>query len=761
MTVEVPPISYKYYTFVNVRKRHHKNRSSPERGRGKFSVRTLERFFLNYGLGISGILILILGLFYLVTIHFGNDTFINLIQSFLKPNPENEITPVYRDFSLRSFLSLTSFTFPGVLGLIFLYIPGVIPLILLYFLPSRKPILKNSLILLGFLWLIFVQGKVFLYNAYVNGSFFQDFYSAFNFFLVVQVILILISVLNKNRLALNLSVIFFFISIVFIRSYYGGMIPFFLVLILFQITVFSLSLLFRWRSPFLSTMLVSAFYLTFYICRKIIFAGNPQPVSFMLPALLVWFVISVTGLGILKPTFRQKNSSVLWDTLSYLALFLVIGTGASMILISGMNTVYQIYTVIVTAALIIIAVLNEKYNFLKSKKTFYYLVCIFSAFLIPQLLFSQFFLVLAASLSVTLLFHAHLTHSRTSFNMSKILFFIMIALYMVEWVISIVPALIHLKTTSEIYSFHLVLVTLLISSISFFYVRLTSYVTKVYPFLQKQTILPSNIPLIVLPFIIYSSFFLMLNYALITLFPGYFPGLVEMATLTYASVLLIYLMNPSISGSVIIFRIVLALLAIALYPAIINSEVSRNLTLFLEGNSISLIPFIIHFICLGLMILLLLHTNGMLRQFYRGIIKTHIYRDLILVILGTYILLTEYDHFSLLWFSHAGNLHATEILRSNKLIPYSLILLLISVTLLIYSNIRYSRFLRRVSLVMILSVIIKIFILDLKIAEGNLVVIILVSVGLTLIGVALIIRRIRKKRNNPHRRTSSEVITIH
>jgi cytochrome c-type biogenesis protein CcmH/NrfF len=62
---------------------------------------------------------------------------------------------------------------------------------------------------------------------------------------------------------------------------------------------------------------------------------------------------------------------------------------------------------------------------------------------------------------------------------------------------------------------------------------------------------------------------------------------------------------------------------------------------------------------------------------------------------------------------------------------------------------------------MLILVILKLFILDLKILQGNTIVILLVSVGLILLGVAILIRRIRKKRKMIRPGTSSEVITRH
>jgi hypothetical protein len=746
---------------MKLSKRRHRSRRTSKSKPHKFSMRTLERFFLNYGLGISGAVILILGLIYLVILNVGNGTIFNMIQSFLNPGPENVIAQNNQDFSFRSVFSLSSFSFPGVISLVLLYFPGFIPLIIICFLPKEKVILKNSLILIGFLWLTFVEGKVFLYNAFSNGYFFPDFYSAFNFFLVVQTVLILISAFNKNKFALILSVIFFFISIALITTYEKRLIPFCMVLIILQITIFLFSLKFKWKSPFLLTTLISVCYLAFYITRKIVLAENPQPVSFLLPTLLIWYLITVTWLGIFKPKFRKKNSSVLWDSLSYVCLFLVIGLIAAMAMISGIYSIFPQYSAYVILALIIIAIMNERYDYLKSKKTFYYLVCLSAAFLLPLFLVSQFFLLLAASLSVAFLIHVHLTHSRISLSLSKVLFLIMTILYLLEWGLNIIPSIIDLRNSREIFPFNLVLGTLLIASTSYFYVRLYSFILADHPHLHTRPRLISIMQEVILPLILCSSGFLILNYVLIIIFPGYLPGLPELAMLTYISIWLIFSINPSGSRSVLIIRLIISSLAIILYPAVIYSEINLTLNLFLEGNKMALIPFLMHYICFAFILLILFQANGFLVQLFHGNHKTRYLFNMMILILVTFFLLTEYDYFSLLWFDRLRDLPAKELLRSNKFVPDSIILLTVSISVLIYSLIRYSRFLRRVSLIMLILVILKLFILDLKILQGNTIVILLVSVGLILLGVAILIRRIRKKRKMIRPGTSSEVITRH
>ena len=730
-------------------KKHHHTRRSSSSNQHKFSLYTLERFFLNYGLGITGIVLLFLGLILLVINHFGRDTVLSLIQSLMKPGPDEAFNPVNQHFPLTLILSLS-----------ILYLPGFVPLIVYSFISNEKLLLRNILIVSGFLWLIFVEGKVFLYNAYSYGIFFTSFYSAFIYFLIIQILLIVVSVINKSRLALNLSVVFFFISIALIRSYFGGLVPFFLLLIFFQFTIFFISLKFRWRSPFVSMVLLSACYLIFYILRKIIFAGSNQPVSYMLPALLIWFVISVTGLAILKPGSIRKNVSLLWDIISYVSPLLVVGSGAYMIHLFGQSSLYPLCSAFVIVSLVLLSILNERYDFLISKRAFYFAVCFVSASLVPQLLFSNFFLVFSACLAVTMAIHAHLTHSKFSFGLSKVFLLITVALYLLEWAFNIVPALTDQKTSGEIYPLHLVLVILLIASISFFYIKLSSYIIIEHRFKYRQTKILINNEEIILPLIIFSSCFLLADYVLITIFPGYRLNVIELATFTYTFLLLSFFRNPSYKRPVLIFRTIISFIAIALYPAIIHAEAIQYRNLFLEGNTSAIVPFIMHFLCLGLLILLLFQTRGYLINILKKLGEIQHLFILMIVILVTFILLTEYDSLSLLLFNRAGNIPVTEILRTNKIVPYSIILLTVSISFLIFSLIRYSRFLRRVSLIMILLVIIKILFLDLKILTGNTIVILLVSVGLILLGVALIIRRIRNKRNNRLRGTSSEVITL-
>jgi hypothetical protein len=480
-------------------------------------------------------------------------------------------------------------------------------------------------------------------------------------------------------------------------------------------------------------------------------------VVYLLPSLMFWFIITVSGLGILKPSFRQKYSSLIWDSVSYLTVVIVILLTALMIKVTGISRAFLLYESLTAAILIIIAILNERFCFLKGRRAFHYIVCITSGFFLPFLMLDHFFVVLAASLAITILVHSYIFRSRTSLVISKALFLVMAALYLLDWSY-IIHAYGDLISGGDKYPFHMLLSAILVTTLSYFYLKFKSFLSGKYPYLERQTLLPADIPERIFPFLVFSSCLLLFDFSLITVFPGYPPNLVEPVMFSFGFIVLYNYLKPAFSKPGRIFRIVFSYLALILYPAVINPEINRYRYMLIEGRENSMIPFMMHYACIILMILLLVQSNKTLRQIYYGENKTRHFRFLMVVILLTFLVLTEYDHLSLLLFSSPDGVPANEMIILNKFLPYSILLILVAVSLLIYSRIRYSLFLRRVSLSFIVLAVLKIFMFDLKIVSENTSVIILISLGLALILIALVLQVIRKKQRRKvkrRKRTSS------
>lgn len=710
-------------------RRRHRSKKKTQRP----SLRKLERFFLNYGLGIIGAGLMCIGLIYILINYVSYNEIQNWIRLYFIPRPEKTVLPIVGEGSMLSTFFLG-----------FLYCIGLVPLIITLFISKDKVILKNGLVALGIFSLTCVQVWLFQFNSRFGGIFFAGFYSALAYFSVVQVFLMFISIISKNRFTFSLSTVFFFVSIAMIRSAFGHLIPFFLALAILQGIVLAFSLKYRWRSPFIVIVLLSALYLSFYLLRKIIISGDAVPVFFMLPALFTWVVISITGLAILIPLSARKSVRTLWRFLSYFSLGLTIVLITWAMYVTGMMPVYPVVTVAAVAALIAVAILDQRYDFLRSRKPVYYSICILAAMLPPQLLPASFIFILPAALAVTFLINVLLTRSRTGYRLSVVFLLLALVAYGLQWILKIFPALMVQSDTGTAVPVHLALSGMLVASMVYFYVRLSEFIVRDPVYRQKPGQVVPFIGETIVPAVFYASGFLVLNWLVMGVFPGYRLSMPEAGMYTYAYLFVYHWRNASSSAPVLKTRVTLSLMAIVLYPFIVQHDVTLARSAMLEGDTVAWLPFIMHYACFALMTGLLLQANGYLAVMYHGIKKTHHYRRLMIYVLAGYLLVSEFDHLSLL-LQGGGGVPAADILRANRLVPYSIILMAVAVIMLIHSLIQKSRFLRRVSLGMILLVLLKIFILDIRGLGTTAIIVLLISLGLLLVGVSWVVPRLRKR----------------
>jgi hypothetical protein len=227
--------------------------------------------------------------------------------------------------------------------------------------------------------------------------------------------------------------------------------------------------------------------------------------------------------------------------------------------------------------------------------------------------------------------------------------------------------------------------------------------------------------------------------------PGYRFNLIEWGFYTYTFLYFITTSQNPKSKTKLRYIILLSLLAVFLYPVVIHPETIHYRTLYFAGNSSALMPFVMHYFCLGIMVLFLLQANRRLTLLYPNSRFITNSRMLLGIILLCFILLSEYDHIILLTMNRFGSQPAYEILQYNKFIPYSVILLSVSVALFVYSLIYYTRFLRRLSMFIILAVLLKVLFIDIMILSVNTSIILLISLGTILIAFSFLIPRFRKQ----------------
>jgi len=207
---------------------------------------------------------------------------------------------------------------------------------------------------------------------------------------------------------------------------------------------------------------------------------------------------------------------------------------------------------------------------------------------------------------------------------------------------------------------------------------------------------------------------------------------------------LILTLNPP-SRTKLRYDLIAVLPAVFLYPAVIHPEAIHYRTLYLAGESIAILPFIMHYLSLAVLILIILHINTRLRLLYPKSRFIANARTLLGILFLSFILLSEYDHLLLLTLNRFSSQPAYEVLQYSKFIPYSVIMLLVSVALLVFSIIQYTRFLRRLSMFMILAVLLKVLFVDITILPANTSIILLISLGAILVALSFLIPRFRRQ----------------
>ncbi len=700
-----------------------------------------ETFLINYGLQLAGGLLIAGSLVYLFASNLNARILAEILGSFTKSSVDESGVKINTVSSLSGYLSLL------------LFIPGILLLVFQHLLRSNYAGLKKILVSLGFIWLIFSLGKV-LFEIRAH-HIELSYYLILTFFCIIQLFAITFSIAGKSRFLLNWAVIWFFVSFILIRIIYGVIIPNIIFLIGLQIVVSIFCFRYNWRSPFILIMTLSSFYITYYFIKLVIVAGSSSTaVHFMLPGLFTWFILSATGFGIFKPGSGRKIISFIWYSLPYFTLVVVTGLYLGFYYKAGISYVSLLYYALTVTVLIIIGFFNRKYAFMKHEDPFYISLCIFAAFLLPQLFESNFFLVLAASLAVTLLINVLLTNLKVSFHLSMGMFFATLGLYLVYWAFTIIPALLAQRISGTQYSIQIVLGSLLLFALSYYYNNLFKQLINDYSFSHSQSRSYKNSVRTLHYSILYLTGFLIFDYSLILIVPDYRVNMIEWGFYTYT---FLYIFTASLnpkSRTKLRYIIPMSLLAVVLYPAVIHPETIHFRTLYLAGNSSALMPFILHYFSLGVLLLFIFQVNGKLSLLYPKNLFITNTRMLIGIMLLCFILLSEYDHLLLLSMNRLSNQSAYEILQYNKYIPYSVILLSVSVILFVFSLIHYTRFLRRLSMLMILAVLIKVLFIDITILSAEKSILLLISMGVILLVFSFLIPRLR---NQSKIRTTSEV----
>jgi hypothetical protein len=189
--------------------------------------------------------------------------------------------------------------------------------------------------------------------------------------------------------------------------------------------------------------------------------------------------------------------------------------------------------------------------------------------------------------------------------------------------------------------------------------------------------------------------------------------------------------------------IIIAIVSSLACFTIIHFNVLQLRNFYLETKGATIFPFLFHYVPLALLIGMFFTLLHYFKRAFSGkktLIKIF---WIFLYLMGTFLLLSEFDHLAVLYGYHNGVMIDTTIIWTKRL-PYSLLLILSSIIVITVGFTLKSRFLRIFSLFILGSVLIKILVYDVGSLGPQAKMILFLIMGVVLLGISISYPKIKR-----------------
>ncbi|MEI6898386.1 MAG: DUF2339 domain-containing protein [Bacteroidota bacterium] len=375
--------------------------------------------------------------------------------------------------------------------------------------------------------------------------------------------------------------------------------------------------------------------------------------------------------------------------------------------------------------------------------------------IIPMLVHINTMLVYIAVLSVFASIYAKTMRNRAALNISMISLAILIFAYVQQWVSEYIPLILDSNPVFDYDMFYHSLVAgiAVLATVYIFHALITVENQSTHFKWLKTFNIRRNLKatLLILFYLggYWAFYYLFCNFWIkqrIHLFDWY----------TYNCIYFIVVMQvlKRQRSSFLRLVVVFATLTTIFYPTYIYLKVFHYFEEgLIIGKGTSLVPYYFHYACLAALIYLLLQLLTNFKHAFprkKALIKAFwIY----LYLITTFILLTEYDHISLLIYNKSATMFS-EMIFANKQLPYSLIIISSAILTLIIGFIIKSRFLRIFSIIMIGLGFIKILVYDIIYLNNLTRTILLAIVGILVLSFSVTYSSNRRSSSSFQRHSS-------
>jgi hypothetical protein len=625
------------------------------------------------------------------------------------------------------------------------FIPGIIVLVFPFYLGKQNPVLAKFSAIAGSIWVFALHLKILGYDVMINNAGYPTIWVAACVTLAAFILPIWHFYKQKNRSIIWMILLMFYISFVLLNIDYNWYYSWRLLYIIF-FTWIILYVCFKTDKlvPFYLHSFISILILVLFLFHRLEFMTSSDQVwIYVSIATLYYLTIFISGL---KVILRERKARY-----ELTAIFLILvntlfywGSVLFALQNSGFGNLKGVFT-------LLLAIVNGIFLYFLPKlrsdfsRNFHILLTLF--------LFSMSFslwshqnnaILFSALFSILLIYYSRFAKNRFALLISLVFLLITVVLFIYKWIVIYFPGYwegaVPMPGTLFYDGFQSGLFTVL--AIFFIHHELKSpdmplpgrwFHLRIFRRYLKIFFITA----------LYVSGFWCWNFIFSILFP-----VIEsrMPIWFFYTLLFLVILLPTLAkqkSSLLNSSRWLAFFLLPVYPSLVNPAISSIMLTGLNNNAMYRSLFLSHYLFLPVIIALVIYLySHFMRRPKRKRTIIHLVQALVLGY-GLWLFMIEYDQFTV-FFWYTGKVSTSEMISQNHHLPYSIILLVASLLLTIYSVIRNHRFTLQLTFLIFLAALVKIFIFDFTFLGVSEKIVTLFVLGGLLIVFSFLFQRFRK-----------------
>jgi hypothetical protein len=711
---------------------HHRNhRSKTHRSKHSASGK-VEKYITKHFFRFLGIAFFIAGAIFLFRQMKPGHSFLSTILSF------------FSSVGAEETAGNISFPFNGW-KVLFQLLPGFVLLLLPFFLYKKYPSYARISALTGTLWLLGVNIKVLSLDFISTSSCYPTLLAAMTVTSALCLLPLWHAYKLKSSSLLVTVILLFYISLLFITNdyqwhYYQD----FLFLLLFTGLVIFIcqktgNLVPFYLQAFLSILLVAVFWI-----RRMLVRDSADPVStYIIISSLFYIVICVSGMLI-----NLSRRNVIYELAA--TLLMLVNTlfywGSVLYVLHryGHPDMQGLFTLALTLFSGMLLYFSPKFNPGLFRNPYIFMTIFLLSMILP-LWAQQNYVILAASVfSVLLVVYSQYSKNRSALVVSMASVAILVMMFIYKWIIMYFPGLYAGAFPADRVLFYNGFQAAIFTLFALFFNHLLiKNLERPLPGSWFSRHRYRAILKILLIVVLYISGFWCWHFLFSMLFPIAEAMLFSWYSFTCLFFLILIPALVTQKSSLLKPVLVTTGLALLLYPFLINFSMITIRNIGLTNGGLWSSCFIAHYfllpVILGLMAILYYYLKKswsnqryairMLRIFIAGMLLSMV--------------LLEYDHFTI-FFGFAGNADPSVMTERNHHLPWSVILFIFSLSLIVFGLARKQRFIPQLSIVLLLATVAKILVYDFAFLGETARIAVLFILGGFMIAFSFFYQRFRK-----------------